>query len=83
MSRTLNIPEGTGDFERLRLIYKSLVDECKDSAKHIENLQAEVAFLHKSKAAVELDLAVADEKIVQLERELAVAKARIEEWRSA
>lgn len=77
MSRFLNIPEGTGDFERLRLIYKSLVDECKDSKLLIEELQARVEILQKSKFALEGKLEAADEDIVQLERAAAVAAAKL------
>lgn len=57
--RTINIPEGASDFERLRLIYKSLVDECKQHEQLTEAwVQQKAHFLRRldEQDAIILDL---------------------------
>ena len=78
MSRFLNIPEGTGDFERLRLIYKSLVDECKDSNALLASVSAQLDAKHAeaqgwidAKHALLRQLEEKDRRIASLEAKLA------------
>ena len=57
MSRFLNIPEGISDIERLRLVYKSLVDECKDSNALLASLRSQLADKDQELATLRRELA--------------------------
>ena len=55
--RTLNIPEGTSDFDRLRSIYQSLVDECKQADAVSASLRKQLDDAIRQIEALKLELA--------------------------
>lgn len=88
--RTFNIPDSASDFERLRAIYKSLVDEVKEKEAEIENLKGRIADIehehsdydHKrSQKLIKLELLCEnlDKRVIDQERELIEAHSRIDE----